>query len=146
MTTSEEKYVLAVEDNPADVRVLERVFEEMDRSIPIHSINTGTQALEFVSSNFGDRQIPPVLVLLDLNLPGTDGRSILKELKTDEVLCSIPVVILTTSNSREDRTWCYETGANSYIVKPNNQELYRRRLQLVQQYWLDAVALPGEGS
>lgn len=144
MTTNGKPYVLIVEDNPADVRVIERVFDGMERSFTLRVLTTGTEAVEFLFSGFGEHENPPALVLLDLNLPGTDGRTILRDMKEDESLGEIPVVVLTTSDTRDDRKLCYEAGANSYIVKPSEPEVYRRQLQLIEDYWFGVVSLPRE--
>jgi CheY-like chemotaxis protein len=85
----------------------------------------------------------PSLILLDLNLPATDGREVLEMIKRDETLKSIPVVILTTSSNPKDIEECYRNGANSYLLKPVNLQQFTHQLKLMYDYWFNAVLLPG---
>src|SRR5215211_4082430 len=86
----------------------------------------------------------PGLILLDLNMPRKDGRTVLKELKTDPELRQIPVVVLTTSKADEDIYKSYDLGVNSYIVKPVTFEALVDILQTLEKYWFEIVALPPE--
>src|SRR5207253_2622403 len=84
----------------------------------------------------------PGVVLLDLNLPGTDGREVLREVKNDPGLKNIPVIVLTTSNDERDVEACYRAGANSYIQKPVNIEGFFKAIQRLTDYWFEVVILP----
>ncbi|MBS1212917.1 MAG: response regulator, partial [Proteobacteria bacterium] len=88
----------------------------------------------------------PIVILLDLNLPGTDGREVLAEIKQDERLRQIPVVVLTTSSDERDIERCYQMGANSYIKKPVDLEGFMRAIQLLKDYWFEIVILPKQDS
>jgi CheY-like chemotaxis protein len=82
------------------------------------------------------------VVLLDLNLPGTDGREVLKVVKQDEFLRKIPVIVLTTSSAEDDIQMCYDAGANSYIVKPVELENFIDAVARLRDYWFKIVILP----
>lgn len=142
MNSSDDPYVLLIEDNPADIRVIERLFEDLDNSVLLKTLNTGTDANEFLFSELPENRPLPALVLLDLNLPGTDGRKILDRMKSDERLKQVPVVVFTTSNSKDDRTYCYEAGSNSYVIKPSDSDQYRQFLTMIKKYWMDVVTTP----
>ncbi|MFA6104953.1 MAG: response regulator, partial [Victivallaceae bacterium] len=110
--------VLIVEDNHEDYESILRVFKKLGIANALYRCENGTDALDFIHqrNSYGtDAKAPrPGIVLLDLNLPGTDGREVLKEIKADPHLKSIPVVVLTTSDSDRDISECYLNGANSY--------------------------------
>lgn len=85
----------------------------------------------------------PAIVLLDLNLPGTDGRAVLNILKKDPLLHTIPVIVFSTSSSSRDIDDCYQLGANSYLTKPIEYAVLEEKIRLTISYWLDASELPG---
>ena len=119
--------LLVVEDSDEDFEALSRIMERScDIDIPIVRCCDGDDALDFLYGEgaYTDRKpaAPPGAVLLDLNLPGTDGRDILTQIKQDEKLKTIPVVVMTTSSNPKDVDECYRAGANSYILKPTNIE------------------------
>ena len=106
----------------------------------------GDEALAFLyrTGRYADPQSAPRpgLILLDLNLPGTDGREVLRKIKQDETLKLIPVVVFTTSNNPKDIEACYRQGVNSYIVKPMNFNRLKHSIEILIDYWFDATALP----
>ena len=106
----------------------------------------GDEALNFLfhTGQYADPATSPVpsLVLLDLNLPGLDGREVLSQVKQDETLRSIPVVVLSTSNNPKDIRAYYQTGVNSYLIKPINAIEFKRTMQVFMEYWFDAIVLP----
>ena len=110
--------------------------------------NDGDDALDYLHrrGDFTDRVSfqRPELILLDLNLPGTDGREVLKTVKENPALRTIPVVVFTTSDHPGDITTCYELGANSYIVKPVDISKLMGTMKKLKDYWLDVVLLPQE--
>jgi len=113
---------------------------------PVHRCRDGDEALDYLFRR-GTYEDPeksprPCAVLLELNLPRTDGREVLRELKNDPVLKRIPVIVLTTSNDERDVEGCYRAGANSYIQKPVNIEGFFKAIQRLADYWFEVVTLP----
>jgi CheY-like chemotaxis protein len=109
---------------------------------------SGDDALDFLHRR-GDYRDPsraprPGIILLDLNLPGTDGREVLREIKRSERLSAIPVIVVTTSADRRDIEACYRAGASSYIQKPVNLDGFMRAIQRLHDYWFEVVILPRE--
>ncbi|MEL6354196.1 MAG: response regulator [Cyanobacteria bacterium J06627_28] len=140
-------YLLVVEDSDEDFEALQRVLSRSctDFHIDVKRCSCGDDALELMrkESTSSKNAHLPSLVLLDLNLPGTDGREVLIEIKQDEVLKSIPVVILTTSSNPKDIQSCYRYGANSYLIKPMDVQQLKTTVCSTMDYWLKIVALPG---
>ncbi len=136
--------ILLVEDNPADVRLTEEALKEAANALTrLHVAVDGAEALDFVHRRGAHAGAPrPDLVLLDLNLPGVDGRQVLAEVKGDPDLRRIPVVVLTTSPSEDDILHAYDQHVNSYIRKPVDLDHFLEVLKAIDDYWLGAVALP----
>lgn len=139
--------MLVVEDSQEDFEALQRLLKRTPISIPVERCVNGEQALSFLyrTGRYTDPAIAPRpgLILLDLNLPGTDGREVLRRIKQDTQLKSIPVVVFTTSNNPRDIEVCYHYGANSYIVKPIDFNQLKRDIQLLVEYWFTVTTLPG---
>jgi len=135
-------------DDDADDRQLTREALEDARLInDIRFVENGEELLEYLRRQ-GKWSAPadaprPGLILLDLNMPRKDGRTVLKEIKQDPEFRTIPVVILTTSKSDEDVYRSYDLGVNSYIVKPVTFEALVDILQTLEKYWFEIVELPG---
>ncbi|MBD1844490.1 response regulator [Cyanobacteria bacterium FACHB-63] len=140
--------LLVVEDSDEDFEALQRIIRKTSIACQIQRCSEGDEALTFLFSGdsretaFPLSAFPPSLILLDLNLPGMDGRDILARLKQDEVLKMIPVVILSTSNNPKDIRGCYSLGANAYLIKPIDAVKFKRTVQLFVEYWFEAVTLP----
>jgi CheY-like chemotaxis protein len=135
--------ILLVEDNPGDARLVEEALKESKIRNTLHHVIDGEQALEFVHQQGEYRDAPvPGLILLDLNLPKVDGREVLKELKEDERLRRIPVVVLTTSSSDEDVVKMYDLYANCYITKPVDFEQFVNVVNSIKDFWFSIVKLP----
>jgi CheY-like chemotaxis protein len=135
--------ILLVEDNPADVELTRQALAEGRVANEVHVVEDGEAAMEFVRRRGEFAQAPrPDLMLLDLNLPRKDGREVLVELKSDEHLCTIPVVVLTTSAIDEDILHAYRQHVNSYIRKPVRLDELIRVVCSIDEYWLGIVALP----
>jgi chemotaxis family two-component system response regulator Rcp1 len=135
-------HVLLVEDNPADVRLTKEVLED-GNDIDLTVVADGEEAMAFLRAEGlyeGARR--PHLVLLDLNLPKKDGREVLEELKGDEVLSSIPVVVLTTSGAETDIVRSYELHANCFITKPLDLDDYFAAVRSIKDFWLSSARLP----
>lgn len=135
--------ILLVEDNSADARLVIEVFKDFKINNEIYHAKDGVEAIDFLYKNGKYNNVPkPDIILLDLNLPKKDGREVLKEIKKDSHLKSIPVVILTTSNSEEDVKKTYSDHANCYITKPVDFEPFVNVLKSIEKFWLNMVKLP----
>jgi CheY-like chemotaxis protein len=141
--------ILLVEDSPEDFEVTRRAFRKSGLKNPVVLCTDGDQALDFLHrrGRYADPAMSPRpgIILLDLNLPGTDGRQVLEEIKRDEGLKQIPVIVLTTSNDERDVAACYRAGANSYVHKPVNLEGFMKAISRLNDYWFEVVILPREG-
>ena len=124
--------LVVVEDSEQDYEMLLRAVKKTDIECAIHHCETGEEALDYLAN---DGKYPS-LILLDLNLPGTDGRDILKTIKMNPALKSIPVVIFSTSSNLKDIEVCYENGANSYVVKPMDVSRLQECIQILLLHWL----------
>jgi CheY-like chemotaxis protein len=135
--------ILLVEDNPADVRLTVETLKEEKVYGNIHVVVDGEEALAFLhrKGKFANA-VRPDLVLLDLNLPKIDGRDVLKEIKCDENLKTIPVVVLTSSKAEEDVFKSYKFHANCYITKPVDLHQFAKVARSVNEFWLTLVKLP----
>lgn len=139
--------LLVVEDSNEDFEAFQRFLRQSPLAIPVYHCLNGDQALAFLyrTDRYTDPESAPRpgLILLDLNLPGTDGREVLRRIKQDDDLKSVPVVIFTTSNNPKDIEACYRQGVNSYIIKPMDFSLLKRSIQTLLDYWFDIAILPG---
>jgi chemotaxis family two-component system response regulator Rcp1 len=131
--------ILLVEDNPADVRLTLEVFKQARLRNTLHVAQDGETALAMLRDPARRR---PDLILLDLNLPGIDGREVLQEIKTDPALRSIPVCILTTSRAEQDIVDAYQRHTNCYIVKPVDLNQFILVVQQIHEFWFSIVKLP----
>jgi two-component system, chemotaxis family, response regulator Rcp1 len=137
--------ILLVEDNPGDVRLTQEALKESKMLNELYVTEDGVEALEFLSREGKYTDAPhPDLILLDLNLPKKDGRELLEEIKADENLRRIPVVVLTTSKAQEDIYRMYEQHANCYITKPIDFEQFIEVIKSIDNFWLTIVKLPSE--
>jgi two-component system, chemotaxis family, response regulator Rcp1 len=129
--------VLLVEDNPADVRLLEESFRDVNPLIHLHIVDDGVEAMAFLLQNGDYVHAPrPDLILLDLNLPKMDGREVLAHIKLDPRLKTIPTVIMTTSEAESDITKSYALHANSYLTKPMLYGTFQRLVKSINDFWL----------
>lgn len=135
--------VLLVEDDPGDVLLTQEALKINKVRNALHVVNNGVDALAFLRKEgpYADARTPD-LVLLDLNLPKMDGREVLAQVKGDDALRSIPVVVLTTSESEEDISRSYRLHANAYITKPVDFEQFIRAVRQVDDFFLTVVKLP----
>jgi len=137
--------ILLVEDSPADILITREAFEEARLLNDIHVVEDGIQAMEFLHREGIYASAPrPDLILLDLNLPRKNGREVLAEIKADNSLKVIPVIILTTSNAHDDIMQAYDLHANCYVVKPVGFESFLKAVQTIRNFWFSVVALPPE--
>ncbi|MDY6964709.1 MAG: response regulator [Halobacteriota archaeon] len=136
--------ILLVEDNPGDVRLTQEAFKEGKLRNGLHVVGDGVEAMAFLHRKGEYAGVPsPDIILLDLNMPNKDGREVLAEVKADEELRHIPVVILTTSKAEEDILKTYNLHANCYITKPVDMEQFIRVVKLIENFWFTVVKLPG---
>lgn len=135
--------VLLVEDNPGDVRLVERTFEERGLPGELHSVNTGEEALDWLNGRgeFADAPRPDI-VLLDLNLPAVSGQTVLEEITSDALLQRTPVVVLTGAQSTAGLVAAYQRGANACLVKPVDPEAFADAIESLAAFWIDTAALP----
>ena len=136
--------ILLVEDNPGDVRLMLEAFKDSKVHNHLSIVRDGVEALAFLHREDKYANVPrPDLILLDLNLPKKDGREVLKEIKAEENLKCIPVVVLTTSRAQNDILKAYYLHANCYITKPVDFELFTKVVRSVEDFWFTIVRLPG---
>lgn len=138
----ESQPILIVDDSPDDVEATKRAFTRANLRNRIHHAESGEVALKFLN---GDEKQKPGIILLDLNMPGLDGRKTLEIIKNTQNLKSIPVVILTTSSDERDVQACYELGANTYIQKPVDFDGLIAAIRRLKEYWFEIALLPKEG-
>lgn len=138
--------LLVVEDSDEDFEAFYRGWQKAAVTTPIFRCSSGDEVLDFLYRNgkYADSaDIPrPALILLDLNLPGTDGREVLSTIKQDVHLKSIPIVIFTTSSNPKDLEDCYKQGVNSYIIKPIDVTKLMHSIDILVKYWFQINSLP----
>jgi two-component system, chemotaxis family, response regulator Rcp1 len=137
--------ILLVEDNPGDVRLAYEALNECKFLNKLYRVEDGMEAMAFLRQEGKYADAPrPDLVLLDLNLPRKDGREVLAEIKTDENLRRIPVVILTVSRAEDDILNSYNLHANCYISKPFEMEQFMQVVKSIESFWFAIAKLPPE--
>lgn len=139
--------LLVVEDSDEDFEAISRVLRKLGVTMPVQRCADGDECLEVLgcTSDLPLAMTPeplPSLILLDLNLPGTDGRDVLRAIKGNSRLKSIPVTVLTTSASPRDVRACYGYGANAYVLKPVDFNLFAERLRSIAEFWLNIAVQP----
>ena len=137
--------LLLVEDSEPDVRLTMEALRDAKVKNRLWVVEDGVEAMAFLRREGRYADAPrPDLVLLDLNLPRKDGREVLKEIKSDDVLKRIPVVVLTTSKSEEDVLRAYDLHANCYITKPVDFNRFLDVVRSIEDFWLTVVRLPDD--
>ncbi|MGP8049307.1 MAG: response regulator [Desulfobaccales bacterium] len=135
--------ILLVEDDPADVELTQYSLKKSKLLVNLHVVGDGAEALAFLRREGKFGQAPrPDLILLDLNMPGMDGRTFLTKMKMDDNLKAIPVVVLTTSQAEEDVVKSYGLGANCYITKPVGLDEFSKVVNAIGDFWFTMVRLP----
>ncbi|MFB6217620.1 MAG: response regulator [Halobacteriaceae archaeon] len=145
MSQGEPVEILLAEDNPGDVKLTRKALKEGRLVNNLHVVNDGVETMAFLRNEdeYGDTPRPD-LVLLDLNMPRKDGRDVLEEIKADDDLKRIPVVVLTSSDAEEDIVKSYDLHANAYLTKPVDFDGFLETLELLEEFWLQVVRLPPE--
>lgn len=137
--------ILLVEDNEGDIELTKEAFEEAKFRNNLHITEDGDEALDYLFKRNGyEDAVVPDIVLLDLNLPSTDGREVLETIKADPLLKRIPVIVLTSSQADKDVIESYNLHANCYIVKPVNAIKFMEVVRSVENFWVDIVCLPSK--
>lgn len=135
--------VLLVEDSPGDIRLTQEAFRAANSDIRLHVAMDGVEALAFLAQEGKFSDAPrPDLILLDLNLPRKDGREVLKHIRADDGLKSIPTVILTTSDAAKDINQSYKLQANSYLSKPVQLDKFEIVVRSINDFWFENAKLP----
>lgn len=136
--------ILLIEDNPGDVRLTKEALKDSKIKNNLEVVESGVHVHEALSSRRQNGERLPDVVLLDLDLPGKSGAEILAELKGDELLRSIPVVVLTSSEAEEDIARTYDLHANCYLTKPLGLEQFVKMVRSIEDFWFSIVKLPGD--
>lgn len=137
--------LLLVEDSRADVMMMREVLADTDLRNHLSTVEDGVEAMAFLRREGKYAQVPrPDLILLDLNMPRKDGREVLTEIKMDDSLKRIPVVILTTSKDEKDIGRAYDLHANCYITKPVDFPSFIEAVKVIKNFWFSVVTLPPE--
>jgi CheY-like chemotaxis protein len=135
--------ILLIEDNPADIRLTMEAFQELKVPNHVHVVMDGVEAMAYLRHEGKHQDAPlPDLILLDLNLPLKNGREILEEVKNDDHLRHIPVVVLTTSRAEEDVLQAYQLHVNCYLTKPSDLDQFFKVIQEIQRFWFGVARIP----
>ncbi|NEQ73071.1 MAG: response regulator [Okeania sp. SIO2C9] len=137
--------LLIVEDSEEDYTTLLRILNKQGFEYPIYHCVDGDDALDFVfqTGEYSPEIAPrPTLILIDLNLPGTDGREVIEIIKNHQQLKIIPIVVFSTSSNTKDIQICYEQGVNSYMEKPVNLKTFSKNIEDFLSYWFETAILP----
>lgn len=142
--------LLVIEDSDEDFEAFGRFIRKSEISNPVYRCIDGEDALDFLyrQGDYQDFELAPrpSIILLDLNLPGTDGREVLEQIKQDDELKTIPVVVFTTSSNPKDIEACYRYGVNSYVLKPMDLKKSKEAMKSIINYWFNTVILPIEAT
>jgi chemotaxis family two-component system response regulator Rcp1 len=139
--------LLLIEDSAADVRLTQEALGEAGADVNIHVVADGASALQFLRHEPPySAAVRPDLILLDLNLPGIDGREVLRQVRHDRSLVRIPVLVLSSSTAPDDVNGAYDLCANCYLAKPLHFSEYLRLFREIDQFWLRTARLPERGT
>jgi two-component system response regulator len=134
--------ILIVDDNEDDYEAVARAFKKVGLSNPVSLCTSGQGAMDFLKPVGASKADKPVLIMLDLNMPGMDGFQVLQRIRQDAVMRQIPVVIWTTSSNEKDVDACYQLGANAYMQKPAIFDDLVESVRRLRQYWFETALLP----
>lgn len=144
--------ILIVEDSDEDfytlLRAVDQLITETSSSYSFLRLEDGDEAIDYLlrQGDYAGLETPqPIAMLLDLNLPGTDGREVIQEVRQHDGLRVLPIIVLTTSRNAVDIECCYRYGANSYLLKPMGSEKIQTTVRTLFQYWFNLAILPGHG-
>jgi len=145
MESQVNKLIILVEDSPEEYDATLRAFKKVGMKNEVIRFEMGDECLDYLFGRGvyeGKNNVLPGLIMLDLNLPGIDGREVLRIIKASPLLNKIPVVVLTTSNDEKDVESCYHYGANSYIQKPVSFDGFMNAITKLKEYWFEITILP----
>ena len=146
MSINNHHTILLVEDNPEDYEATKRALRKAGLANPLFRCEDGDQALDYLfrRGRYSDPATSPrpAIMLLDLNMPGTDGYEVLRQIKLDEDLKAIPVIVLTTSSDERDIEVCYRSGANSFVTKPVELDGLFKAIQRLKDFWFELAVYP----
>ena len=134
--------ILLAEDNPGDIRLIQEAFRDASIEPIFHTTADGQKTLEFLWQHREDGATYPDLLLLDLNMPRKDGFDVLKELCENPAYPPLPVLVLTSSEAREDVIRSYDLAANAYLTKPNTPDQFVSLAQAIEAFWIHEAQLP----
>jgi two-component system, chemotaxis family, response regulator Rcp1 len=138
-----QRQILIIEDNPADVRLMQEALRDIEPPIALHIAGDGEEALRFLRRQDPFISAPtPGLIFLDFNLPKADSRELLREIKSDPLLRLIPIAVLTTSSSEKDVHDAYDLHANCYLNKAADLDGFFRIIRSAVYFWLDVASVP----
>lgn len=146
MSIGNHRTILLVEDNPEDYEATKRALRKAGLGNPLMRCEDGDQALDYLFRRgaYSDPATAPrpAIILLDLNMPGTDGYEVLRQIKLDDDLKAIPVIVLTTSSDERDIEVCYRAGANSFVTKPVSLDGLFQSIQRLKDFWFEIAVYP----
>lgn len=147
MTDSKQIDLLLVDDDAGDVALMKEGLQDGKICLQLHVVEDGEKAVKYLRKEppYTDA-VRPDIILLDLNMPRKDGRETLREIKLDENLRSIPIVILSTSDAEADIMKCYEYGANCYVTKPVGFVEFSKIVNTIEEFWFTIVKVPRRGN
>jgi len=135
--------ILIVDDNPDDVELTRNAFKQSKLKVNLHTAEDGEEAVDFLHQKGAFAQAPqPDLIFLDLNMPRKNGYEVLAEVKQDDKLKSIPIVVMTTSDAQTDIIKSYNLGCNCYATKPVDFKTFCNVIRQIEEFWLTVVKLP----
>lgn len=141
------KSILLVEDNIADIRLIQNLLRDVNVQASLHVVTDGVMALAYLRQQGAyEKAELPDLILLDWNLPKKNGCEVLKDVKADPNLKYIPVIVLTTSDAESDVMAAYNNYANSYLIKPVDLDNFIKLIKYIEAFWLEIVRLPAKKS
>lgn len=134
--------IMVVEDSDEDFEALSRAFKRLEVPAPLRRFTNADDCLQHLRAEIDAAPERPALILLDLNLPGTDGKDALLEIKSDDDLKTIPVTVVTSSANKTDVETCYRYGANGYMCKGGSFPVFQKAVGTMMEFWFKAVVLP----
>ena len=138
--------ILMIDDNRADIRMTQEVFKKAKFIVSLNYVTDGIEGMKYLRRQEPYTEVRrPDLILLDLNMPRKDGREVLEEIKSDEDLKTIPVIIMTISKAEEDILKSYKLHANAYVIKPIGLSQFNDAIGSIKDFWLTIVKLPSNG-
>lgn len=136
--------ILLIENNSDEIGLISKLIDVKEWNVNFNVVNDGIEAMNYLHKKGKyNGCVIPSLILLDLNLPGKDGREVLEEIKRDEILKCIPVIVLTSSDDNNDIIESYNHHANAYITKPTDFETFEEYIYIFKNFWFNSAKLPG---